>query len=237
MGAAFVPEQIITLEDIGLDEYPKTSSGKIKKTELAQTVRNYRETQEKQGNGTPGPSKNNHRVDQTLLDTVIWIWWKASGIDSNHLDINSPVSNFADSITIMRVRDMMRKRLGKTLKVEEMAMNPSIMAQVKILQGQDGQNTSLKKQASKRTPTLDALTMTFRTKRLANRMKQLIDETIKPFGFDWDKDVTAVIPCNDFMRVLVNTGIIDSWNFAIAIVTESSTIKVRPSLTLHVFRI
>ena len=42
MGNIYVPDEVIPLEALGVNDYPKTMAGKVKKTELAALVRKYR---------------------------------------------------------------------------------------------------------------------------------------------------------------------------------------------------
>lgn len=41
LGAGLVPEKIYDLKDLGLEEYPKTSTGKIRKVELQAIIQKY----------------------------------------------------------------------------------------------------------------------------------------------------------------------------------------------------
>jgi hypothetical protein len=66
------------------------------------------------------------------------VWGRATGIPPATIDKEARSSNFADSITFMRVRDMFRKELGFTLSAREMVDYPSLSSQIHILERKSG---------------------------------------------------------------------------------------------------
>jgi len=223
MGAAFVPDEIMTLKDLRLDDFPKTTSGKIQKTKLASLVKDFR----KQRDSNDSKTQSN----KSLQDTVLRIWYKSSGIPVEHLDIQAPTTNFADSITIMRVRDSFRKELGFAMSLDDMVEHSNIAAQIKFMQqNMDQQNfgqQAVRRAPKKSTgaPLLEELAATFGSRREAAAMKDSITDSVRSKNFAW-ADVTAVIPTHDYMGVLHEAGIIKHWNFAIAFMVHRSNSQV-----------
>jgi acyl carrier protein len=125
MGAAYVPDEVITLTELGLADFPKTISGKVQKSRLAELVLTFRDQRDHKQHASQG----------SIHDVIIRAYYKSTGIPVENLDLQTPVTNFADSISFMRVRDALRKQLGFTLTVQEMMEYPNIESQIRLLQG------------------------------------------------------------------------------------------------------
>lgn len=221
MGAAFVPDEVITLKELGQADFPKTISGKVQKPRLAELVRTFR-------------SQRDNHADQTtskksIHDTVVHAYCKSTGLPIENLDLQAPTTNFADSISFIRVRGSLRKELGFTLTAEEMVDYPNIASQIKLLQKRNFQSPKSARSLVKLSgpPSLDEMSITFGSQDQAEKMKELISKTIEVKGFNWFNDVASVIPAYDYMQVLLESGLINSWNFAIAIMVDGSSAQVR----------
>lgn len=221
MSAAFVPDEVITLKELGLADFPKTISGKVQKSRLSELVRNFR-------------SKRDADADQTtskesIHDIVVRAYYKSTGLPIENLDLHAPVTNFADSISFIRVKDFLRKKLGFTLTVEEMLGYPNIASQVKLLQKRNVQSPKSAQALVKPPgpPSLDEMSITFGSQDQAEKMKELIIKTVGAKGFSWQNDVASIIPAYDYMQVLLESELINSWNFAIAIMADGSSTEVR----------
>lgn len=220
MGAAFVPDEVIALKELGLVDFPKTVSGKIQKSRLAELVRTFR-------------SQRDSHADQTtskksIHDIVVHAYYKSTGLPIQSLDPQTPITNFADSISFVRVRDSLRKELGFTLTAEEMVDYPNIASQIKLLQKRNFQSpksapSSVKSAGS---PSLDEMSITFGSLDQAEIVRELICETVEAKGFNWFIDVASIIPAYDYMQVLLESEVINSWNFAIAIMADGSSTQV-----------
>ncbi|KAL9013369.1 MAG: hypothetical protein Q9173_001941 [Seirophora scorigena] len=223
MGATYVPDDVITLPELGLTDFPKTISGKAQKVRLAQLVHRFRD----QRGYKCSESKN------YIHDVVLHAYQRSTGIPVQTLDLHTPVTNFADSISFMRVRDTLRKEIGVTLTVQEMMKYPSIYSQVRLLQGRDPQSQNAGRSTSipSGPPSMDELSITFGGLVEAERMMTLISQTIGAKGFSWSQDVASIFPAYDLMQILLESELINSWNFAIALIANgSSTQQLRAAL-------
>ncbi|CAO1598074.1 hypothetical protein XANCAGTX0491_001847 [Xanthoria calcicola] len=223
MGAAYVPDEVITLPELGLTDFPKTLSGKAQGLRLAQLVRTFRDQRDQKHNES---KRSFHNV-------VLHAYHKSTGLPVENLDLQIPVTNFADSISFMRVRDTLRKEIGVTLTVQEMIEYPSIQSQIRLLQGRDSRAQSAARLAPEPSgpPCLDEMSMAFGSLDEAERMKSLISETLEAKGFSWSSDAASIIPAHDYMQILLESELINSWNFAIAILADgSSTQQLRAAL-------
>lgn len=67
-------------------------------------------------------------------------------------------------------------------------------------------------------------------------MKKLITKTIEAKGFNWFNDVATVIPAYDYMQVMLESELINSWNFAIAVIADRSSTFVSFDRQFRAFR-
>ncbi|KAF4983472.1 hypothetical protein FZEAL_1201 [Fusarium zealandicum] len=220
MGAACVPDQVLTLKDLELDDFPKTTSGKVQKSRLAAIVRDFRvNTDSQDSEGSP---------KQVVKLCLLKAYFKSTGIPIEDLDMNVPAREFADSIAFMRIRDVLRKNLGQTLSIKEMADNSTIAAQIRLLEEQGVQHKpAIVIPKPSNPPTSAQMVEIFGGVSEANGMTELISKSLQSKGFDWPHDVASVIPSYDFMQMLLESKLIDTWNFAIAIRADGSSTKAR----------
>lgn len=227
MGPAFVPDEVITLKELELADFPKTTSGKIQKSQLAALVRTFRSQRDSHSDTTASKI--------SIQDTVVRAYYKATGIPIKNLDVQAPITNFADSISYMRVRDSLRKDLGFTLTLEEMVRYPNIDSQIKLLQKRNSRQQSHAAPTSAKSsgpPSLDEMSITFEGREQAEKMRDLITKTVEAKGFNWFNDVVSVIPAYDYMQVLLESELINSWNFAIAIMADGSSTQAGVGMIL-----
>lgn len=247
MGVLHVPDEVITIGALGLEDYPRTISGKVQKAALRVIVAAYRKNRESKhdsatgstdGDDIPyinGDSNGTVRRDSGTIDdkdveqTVLHVWWRATGIEPSKLDKRTPTFNYADSITLMRVRALYRKELGVTLTAVEMSQNADIQSQIDALERKVSQS---QKQIIAQLPrfenarTLDELQVVLGPENDAATFKETASRALESQGFDFDQDVESVIQTNDFIDVLEREKLINTWNFGISIVADGSTVQV-----------
>lgn len=222
-GAAYLPDEIVSLEQLDLKDFPKTASGKVQKSQLAAIVREFRLQREKE------------EAETDMVEVaVLQAWQKAIGIPHEHLDLNEPTIMFADSIAIMRVRDTLRKKLHITISPEEMVDCPTIRSQIRLARTKRPENLRVEvKSVETGPPSMEELTAHFGGGDEAKLMKQQISQVLTSQGFNWENDVSAVVQSYDALSVLVQAKIIHTWNFAIAVTSKKSTVKVKYHSLLH----
>jgi len=221
MGMLYVPDEIMTLQDLGLDDFPRTMSGKVQKSTLRNLVAAFRKHR------SPDAAEP-ERLSNSVEETVLHVWWRATGVAPDSLDKEAPTSNFADSITIMRVRDMYRKELGLTLSTREMANHQSLREQITTLQSKS--RSSVRKDSGflsslvASSPTLEDIQLVVGAENDAVSFKEAASSALARYDFDFDQDVDTVVQSSDFTDVLIRTRVMDTWNFGIAVVADGSTV-------------
>jgi aryl carrier-like protein len=218
MGTIYVPEDVVSLQDLGLKDYPRTMAGKIQKAKLAALVKKFRADRE-----LAPPSIDGSK----LADEVRDIWAKAVGLEPGRLSMDAQIGEFADSITVMRVRDTIRRRTGKSLKLTDMAAAGTISGHVQLLKEQ---TESFEKKEHKRLirdgpPGIEDMAHLTEDHSLFEPTKELVIKTLTPHGLGWE-DVEDVIPAYDFANVMMKNRIFDSWGFKFAMLARKADKQV-----------
>lgn len=214
MGLEYVPDETIFVGDLGLDTYPRTMLGKIKKQELAALVKKLRADKEASGKD---------HADKALADEVRNMWARAVGLPDDRLSDDAALADFADSITVMRVRDRIKRQTGRNLSIVEIAEAGTVGKIIELLQSRQPEQTAPTKTAKPRRqgpPEPDDMVHLVEEPELYEPTKELVTKTMEPFGLTWE-DVQDVIPAYDFVTMLASTGVMDSWNFKLVMLPKA----------------
>lgn len=213
MGTLYVPEDVLSLKDLGLTEYPRTTSGKVQKTKLAVMANEYLS---KAGEGGADVLSS-----EDLAGEVRAIWAKAVGLEPSHMRLDAPIVEFADSITIMRVRDKIKRKTGKVLPLEQMKATGTIQKQIEALRAMTSGPAEVQgphvRLPDRRDPlTAEDMAHLAEDPILFEPTKKAILEAISKFGLGWT-DVEDVMPMYDFNALMTRTRLYNSWrlNFAV----------------------
>lgn len=216
MGALYVPEDVISTDDLGIDDYPRTVSGKIQKIKLTGLVNDYLSKLEQIGN-----NEGNETLDESrLTEKVKTIWAKAVGLDPSHIRLDAPVGEFADSITVMRVREKIKRQTGKALSLQDMLEADTIEKQIEIMKAMESPSEE-NKTVIRKTPTrkgppgMEDMVHLAEDLDLLEPTKKLVTETVAEYGFHWE-DVEDIIPAYDFNALMSQTRLNEDWTWFFA---------------------
>lgn len=232
MGTLYVPEDVIPVEALGLKDYPRTTSGKIQKAKLAGLVKEHLSRGEEPLNSTTANDAN-------LTEELRSIWAKAVGLEPSRIRLDAPIGEFADSITVMRVRDRIKRTTGKALSLSAMAEAGTIEKQIRLLQSMGAgqangtQEVRVERPARQGTPGVEDMVHLIEDPELLQPTKEVVIKTIANLGLGWE-DVEDVIPAYDFGTIMSQTKLYDSWNFNFAIQPSRKVDKEVSSCTCEI---
>ncbi|KAK2027479.1 acetyl-CoA synthetase-like protein [Colletotrichum zoysiae] len=223
LGKDYVLDEVISAQSLGLSEYPRTTAGKVQKTKLAELARALRQSRQI---STPGT----RNVDSPAA--VKEAWAAAMGLEPSHFAMDRPLAEFADSITILRVRATLQRQTGKSLPLREMLEAGTIQDHIDLLENRPNVASSVAHPRPRREgpPGVDDMVHLASAPHLFEMTKGVINSTIKAHGLEWD-DVEDVTPVYDYYKVMRDTGTFDTWKLHYGILTEkTSTSEVRKAL-------
>ena len=208
MGPMYLPEEVLTLEQLGLSDFPKTTLGKVQKGKLAKIVKAYLETRD-------APKTAPYVETDELTSKVQKVWKRTIG---HQVDIQAQISDFADSITIMRIRERLVTDLGANITLSEILGTTTVGKQIELIR-ERAMTVPIEKVVVQEDGALgkhDLVHLAGKPERFAST-KSYISHAISKVGLAWE-DVQAVTPASDFTQILTQADILNtswSWKFAL----------------------
>lgn len=132
-------DAVYTLQELGLEKFPVTSLGKVKKALLREKLQLLRQPPEPQ----PEPDHTNQPViqpSQKYMSRLLDVWEKLCGARPAPSD---NVLFLADSITLLRYCDHVLRACGQRLYLQDFADNESVEKQARLLLSREIQQASL----------------------------------------------------------------------------------------------
>ncbi|KAL8950727.1 MAG: hypothetical protein Q9222_003246, partial [Ikaeria aurantiellina] len=205
LGKIFSPQHIFDLhDDLGLTDFPRTTSGKIKKRELKIVVEEHLSRKSKQmqnGNLT------------TTIDTLISFWARVTGRKARDISPDERADTFADSITMMQFCNLVSKDLHKTISVEDLVGDVSISNQAQIL---DSRPLKRKEEPAPSTqrqgpPTAADIVHVHGSGSAAAQCRQKVEALLLPYNLHWS-DVEDIYPCRETVALMTRRTRLRNWN-------------------------
>ncbi|KAL8804138.1 MAG: hypothetical protein Q9182_002772 [Xanthomendoza sp. 2 TL-2023] len=201
LGKVFSPHYIFDLhDDLRLSDYPRTTSGKIKKRHLKSIVLEH------MARANSGERNGGHVY--STIDSVIRIWARVSGRTANDISPEECADTFADSIMMMQFCNTVGKDLSKSLAVEDLR-DVTISKQAQIIDARPI-ITRPSARASNTGPPEPGDMIHVHGDEAAKQCQQQIEDMLRPHGLEWD-DVEDVIPTSQ--RVGLVTHQTRRWSF------------------------
>lgn len=213
LGPTYALGGIFTLDDLGIESFPLTATGKIRKDVLKEQVITHMglghpttssDTDESPTNspmGTPIAEKS----PVSILTEQLRAIWADLGVAT--IDSKDPLSEFSDSITMLRYCDKVWRQLGKKIHIGDMIEHENIAQQAEFLARQQssvGFNTVQPKNLSSVGPP--ALLNTTLANNDMKRLKQITsaaDNALHRFGM-LSTDIEEILPIKDSIRFLAD---------------------------------
>ncbi|KAJ5985641.1 Nonribosomal peptide synthetases (NRPS) [Penicillium canescens] len=217
MGPVYVPTNIISVQTLGLEDYPRTISGKVQKTKLAALVRQYEDSL---------CQCTTMAKSTGLRDRVVRIWAGTFGVTSGDLDTHAKILERCDSITSMKIHARIRRETGKEISYSAWATAGTIDAQIKLLEDAPekvakGKEELLSTSLRQGGPAAVDMVHLMANPSRFQATRQMVEEAIAPNQLTWD-DVEDVFPTTDFMDIMVQNHLIESWEFFVEVLTMNA---------------
>lgn len=202
LGMMFSPQHILDLLDLGLADYPRTTSGKIKKGDLKVRVGEHL-------SWSDAKQKDNHVA--STVDILIRFWACVSGRVADDITPDECADTFADSIMIMQFCNLVCKDLGKTIAVEDIVGDVSISKQAQIIDARPATERSNREVSRPGPPTAADMVHVNGDMDAATRCQQKVESLLPQHGLRW-KDVEDVIPTAQTVALMTRRTRLRNWN-------------------------
>ncbi|KAH7311552.1 hypothetical protein B0I35DRAFT_357824 [Stachybotrys elegans] len=128
IGSVYILDSIYTLEELGMERFPLTALGKMKKGMLRDAVIKMREASQ----ATPDTQASGQAVGEKSLEKSLRdIWEQLTGI---RLAADASVRINSDSILLLRYCDAASRKVGKKLYLQDVLQYETFAEQASLLQ-------------------------------------------------------------------------------------------------------
>ena len=196
LGPAFALERVMDLKELAIESFPTTATGKVRKVDIRHIVLEHLRDESK----TPTRTAAREPTQAALTR----IWARYSGVPKNQFSPTMSLEGLVDSVTVMRFRSQVKKELGKTLSIEELNENPTIVKQAALLDQQQAGVLPAKEAGSDLVrggpPGLSDLVHARGKEAALEEVRQEAETKLHVLGLSWDEDVEEVLPIYDFLQ-------------------------------------
>ncbi|KAL8732812.1 MAG: hypothetical protein Q9181_003814 [Wetmoreana brouardii] len=234
LGKVYSPQHIFSLQDdLGMADYPRTTSGKVRKQDLRLKVESYM-------------SRNSHKHEDgggctPTVERLVSFWACVSGRDAKDISPLECADTFADSITMMQFCNLVRKEVGKTIAVEDLVGDVDIQRQAAILAVRPSKRVSHTGPSRRGPPATEDMVHVHNDDGRAGMTRDKVEDLIRPYGLNW-ADVEDIFPTGETVALMTRRFRLRAWNRRHAYYVPDSTVSdlrraVTSCLRLHpVFR-
>ena len=225
LGPAFAPKIVLHLQnDLKLDSWPTTASGKVRKVELRSIVRDYLKKQSQAGVDKSAPT----------IDSLLQLWKTISGTDG--LKPSSELQTFADSLMMMQLSGMVKKQLGKDVTVELFKECDTIQQQADLIDSRVMKSPASAGPQRAGPPELADMPHARGDSAIFQEAKDAVCKTVADVGLSWE-DVEDVVPLPDWDAIFCHSSRSSSWNlrFSYYAPVDSKRLEavIKESLNYH----
>ncbi|GAB7361784.1 hypothetical protein MBLNU230_g1828t1 [Neophaeotheca triangularis] len=210
LGPKFALDEVVTINDLGLEQMPMTVSGKIKKHELAAAVQKYRVKADSMFDSSSDGGSSRERSHSpeseiSVLNLVRDVWARILGVDVASLTAGTSIANLADSLTMMQARQLFRKRLGADLSMPQLLGSPTIAEQAALLSHiRDKKVPEASRVESRQGPPMvQDIVEACGDELRAQAIRAQASPFLAMYGLDWERDAEDVIPMNDVLSSML----------------------------------
>ena len=185
LGQSAVPETIITLQDLGEQAFPMTTSGKVRKNQLKHIVLQYIKSQEQKR-----PKVANASTEEVILETVAQLL----GQSSKQLPRDVSLAALLDSISLMRFCDQAGKKLSRNVTMEDLMETHSMDELARQIESRGMASQSGTNMTNTRNGPLNVSDMIYGDENEFVKTQALAQPKLEQQGMTWDADVEDVYP-------------------------------------------
>lgn len=209
LGGTFALERVIDLRDLGIDDFPRTATGKVRKVDLRRLVQDLLGRNSNESTELTNPESTEAALTR--------IWAHFLGMQKDRILPAMSLEGLVDSVTVMRFRHQVRNELGKVISLEELNKNPNIKAQAQLL---DSKHERLPARVSHITnrqsaPGVGDVVHACGDSAEFTHIREAVERRLHGLGLSWDEDVEDVLPVWDFGQLMLDQSGLRSGRFRV----------------------
>ncbi|KAL8867792.1 MAG: hypothetical protein Q9174_005433, partial [Haloplaca sp. 1 TL-2023] len=224
LGEIHAPASYLLLSDLGLAQFPVTTSGKVRKFELRGLVEDYfkRRTLDEL---VPALAE-----EDKLCKMLAFLL----GQTPESLPRDKPLQELADSINLLRLVDHIKRKSSKEIGIQDVLKSTSIQDLARRLGKLEAVNRPdepVDKEGRKGPPMASDMIHTHGEMGRADITRESTEAVLAPMGMCWDNDVEDVFPvCGIALKHLANTRKYGATNRLALITRTANVVNIRQAI-------
>lgn len=199
LGQIHAPALYLKIQALGLETFPMTTSGKVRKSDLKKHVAEYLQGERRQ-------EDQSHKIGE---DSLAHIFASILGQSPGSLLWDKPLEEQADSINLLRLTAHIKRDLSKEITLQDVLGAGTLHALAKRLEKvgtvSKAGNTSLERVRDV-PPTMRDMVHTHGDESRAYKTREVTAEVLQSMGMSWEQDVEDVFPVSGIaLKHLANT--------------------------------
>ena len=184
LGPSFRLASIFLLSELGMESFPKTATGKMRKVDLVNAVQDAQ------------PEQAEETVARSTQDVLIQIWQRVLGAETSEIQADTIVSQIADSLVILRFCFHAEQEIGTRITAADVLEHETPRQQARILDRENGPSRDLRSSVEEgQTTVVPSPDESWITDDMRNRVSQ----ALTALGFDPNVDVESIYQTPTFM--------------------------------------
>ena len=217
LGATFALERVIDLRDLGIDDFPRTATGKVRKVNIKRLVQELLGRESNESTDFTNP--------ESTEAALTLIWARLLGMPGDRILPTMSLEGIVDSVTVMKFRHQVRNKLGKAISLAELNGNTNIRAQAQVL---DSRKERLLAGTSYRTsrqtaPGVNDVVHACGDSVEFTHIREVVERKLDGLGLSWDRDVEDILPIWDFGQLMLDQSGLRSGRFRVAFTCSNVT--------------
>lgn len=202
LGPRYALEKFITLGELGMKNFPKTSTGKIRKVDLQAAVRQYA----REHAADEAADITESAAGASSLERLYDIWSELSGIDRPDLKPETSIREFADSLMMARYASIVQNKFGRPFTLADLEKAETLGEQATLLDSRGEEKSATSDLYHDRTvaPAGDDIVFVGKDDAEHEHTKYLCEKTLIPMGFTWE-DVEDVARPSQWLQSWVKS--------------------------------
>lgn len=217
LGATFALERVIDLREFGIDDFPRTATGKVRKVDIRRLVQELL--------GRESNTSINFTNPESTQAALTRIWARFLGMPRDQILPTMSLEGIVDSVTVMRFRHQVRNELGKVISLEELNENTNIKAQAQVLDSKEERLLSgVSRMTSRRSaPSLGDVVHACGDPVGFTRIQEIVERKLQGIGLSWDEDIEDILPVWDFGQLMLDPSGLRSGRFKVTFTCSNVT--------------
>lgn len=224
LGPSFALEAIVDLQELDLEDYPTTASGKVQKNVLREKLPEYLGTQ----SGPQAESQqSSKRSPKELTNLLVDLWTKLLRADEGAITAETHIDELADSLTMGRFPTLLQRESGESMRLQDVMDNVTPAAQAKFLGSATGSPQSGTMQpipSHEGPPTMEDMIHTHEDESRVEMTIEICTKMLEPLGMKWE-DVQDVLPTYSFQQRFLTRRRLQSNNHRHAWVCSGANVE------------